>query len=160
MSDIAPTFQGEVQFRRWSDSSTQGVQVTFALPDSADLEPLKAKAGKRFMAVLVEIGDDEQPVMGNPISTRKDQRGPLCKEACDYCAMHEFQSWMCDEIERGRFVPPEGVDDEEAAKRYILTRCDVTSRRHLDEIPSAGDRFVTYIRIPFMRWQRERRAAR
>lgn len=149
---VQPTFQGEVQFRRWSDSSTQGVQVTFALPDSDSLEPLKHKAGKRFMAVLVEIGDDEQPVQPPPA-----RNGPLCREAIDYCKSAEFQEWVCVQIERGVFDLPSDMDDEAGAKQFILWKCDVGSRKHLDEIPSAADRFVSGVRLPFMRWQREQR---
>jgi hypothetical protein len=143
---MTPTFQGEVQFRRWSDSSTQGVQVTFALPDSADLEPLKHKAGKRFMAVLVEIGDDEQPVQP---PTKKDQRGPLCKEACDYCELPAFQGWV------GGLGY---TTDELGAKACILNSCNLSSSRvELDQSETAAQLFRTRIRIPFMKWQREQR---
>jgi hypothetical protein len=141
---LAPTFQGEVQFRRWSDSSTQGVQITFALPDSSDLEPLKHKAGKRFMAVLVEIGDDEQAVQPAP---KKDQRGPLCREACDYCGNAAFRLWVA---EVGS--DPVSMDD---AREWILNVCGVLSRKELDAQPSAGERFIRMVRVPFMRWQRE-----
>lgn len=144
---MTPTFQGEVQFRRWSDSSTQGVQVTFALPDSDALDPLKGMEGKRFMAVLVQIGDDEQPVQPTP---RKDTRGPLCKEACDYCAMPSFWEWLI--AERG-----EADSSEPEAKQWILRLCDIKSRKELDTDRQAGADFVSLVRAPFMRWQREQR---
>lgn len=146
---ITPTFQGEVQFRRWSDSSTQGVQVTFALPDSADLEPLKHKAGKRFMAVLVEIGDDEQPVQPQ----RKDTRGPLCREACDYCELPAFQEWAA----KVNGWPAGHKLDATQCKGHILDSCGVDSRKKLDSDREAGEYFVSEIRLPFMRWQREQK---
>lgn len=142
---MTPTFQGEVQFRRWSDSSTQGVQITFALPDSTDLEPLKAKAGKRFMAVLVEIGDDELPVQPQP---RKDTRGPLCREACDYCQSPAFRMWVASGDQE--------MATEAEAKEWILNICGVLSRKELDAHASARDRFVRKVRIPFFLWERER----
>lgn len=138
---LTPTFQGEVQFRRWSDSSTQGVQVTFALADSAELEPLKAKAGKRFMAVLVEIGDDEQPVEPQP---RKDMRGPLCREACDLCELPDFREWT-------------KAESEQEAAQAIYWSCGIKSRKELDSDDRAAERFRTEVRIPFMHWQREQR---
>lgn len=145
--NVQPSFQGEVQFRRWSDSSTQGVQVTFALPDSEALEPLKHMAGKRFMAVLVELGDDEQPV---PPAPRKDTRGPLCREACDLCRDPAFQAWVTNE----------GFGaTEEGAKAYVLEACEVQSRKDLDDDKAAGRRFVSRVRIPFFRWNYERRSA-
>jgi hypothetical protein len=146
-----PTFSGEVQLRRWSESSTQGVQVTFALADSADLEPLKAKSGKRFMAVLVEIGDDELPV--EPVKpARKDTRGPLCREACDLCEMPDFWAWINNAY-------PEHIQSEGEAKEWLCVALDIGSRKHLDEMPNAADRFISNIRIPFIRWQRSRRTA-
>lgn len=143
VSDMTPTFQGEVQFRRWSDSSTQGVQVTFALPDSDALDPLKGMEGKRFMAVLVQIGDDEQPVQ----APKRDQRGPLCREACDYCETPSFRKWVSADDEE--------LASEADAKEWILNVCGVLSRKELDTQPTAGNRFVNMVRLPFMRWQRE-----
>jgi hypothetical protein len=141
---VTPTFQGEVQFRRWSDSSTQGVQVTFALPDSGELEPLKGKEGKRFMAVLVEIGDDEQPVQPQ----RKDQRGPLCKEATDLCKLPDFREFMRSQ---GMYV-----ETEADAADYMKIGLGISSRKELDTGP-AGKRFISLYRIPFFAWQHDRR---
>lgn len=145
---LTPTFQGEVQFRRWSDSSTQGVQITFSLADSDDLEPLKAKAGKRFMAVLVEIGDDETPVQPAP---RKDTRGPLCREACDMCAMPEFQKWATLDT---AIEPSEGN-----AKKFLFWTCKIDSRKELDFDTRAANDFVRLIRIPFMKHMKSQRQA-
>jgi hypothetical protein len=142
---MTPTFQGEVQFRRWSDSSTQGVQITFALPDASDLEPLKAKAGKRFMAVLVEIGDDEQPVQP-PVKV-----GPLCREAVDLCKVPQFWAWLTELGGAGE------VTNEEEARSVIQWCCKVSSRKELDTNPAAGHVFVTDFRVPFMHWQRKQK---
>jgi hypothetical protein len=152
MSTVSPLFSGEVLFRRWSDSSTQGVQVTFALADAAELEPLKAKAGKRFACVLVEIGDDEQPIQTSVKPRPADTRGPLCREACDYCADTQFQRWVYEDIS------PSGFEKtEQAAREWLLLACNVSSRKELDTDPLAGKMFVERIRIPFMRWQRSNR---
>jgi hypothetical protein len=69
MSTITPTFSGEMQLAAWSESHTGGCKVTFWLPTPQDLDAFRAltvrkgnHAGHRFMAVLVEVGDDEQPV--------------------------------------------------------------------------------------------------
>lgn len=100
------------------------------------------------MAVLVEIGDDEQPVSPAP---RKDTRGPLCREACDYCKSRDFRQWIA-------------ADDsdsvtETGAREFILNVCGVLSRKELDEQLTAGGRFVREIRVPFLRWLRENRRA-
>lgn len=63
------TFSGEIQFVGWKDSHKQGPLVTFRLSDSSELDAFRGltvrkgnQAGQRFMAALVEIGDDERPV--------------------------------------------------------------------------------------------------
>lgn len=63
-------FHGEVQLLRWSETSTNGATITLALADPADLERFKLmtlkkgqQAGQRLMAVMVEIGEDERPVV-------------------------------------------------------------------------------------------------
>ena len=144
---VKPAWQGEVQFRRYSDTSTQGQQIVFAVADREALEPFVGKEGKRFMAVLVEIGDDEQPVQPAP---RKDTRGPLCREACDYCGMPEFQEWAAADDE---------TPSEAGAKAFILTVCEVDSRKKLDQFSSAADEFVKRVRVPFMRYMKTRQAA-
>jgi hypothetical protein len=72
VSEIRPTFSGEFQLAGWSESHNGGCKVTFWLADSSDLDAFRAmtvrkgqQAGHRLAAVLVEIGDDEQPVQPN-----------------------------------------------------------------------------------------------
>ena len=145
---MKPTFQGEVLMRRWSDSSTQGVQVTFALSDADELEPLKAKTGKRFMAVLVEIGDDEQPVQQPEDQAEKRrekwaQLGPRCKEAIDLAKNLRFQTYVGT---RGLPATHDG------AERAIKLAAGVESRTELDENEMAYSAFVKYLRTPFLAW--------
>jgi hypothetical protein len=144
---VPTSFQGELQFRRYSDTSTQGQQIVFAVADREALEAFIGKEGKRFMAVLVELGDDEQPV---PPTPRKDTRGPLCREACGYCAMPEFWLYLADT------QGAEGVHSEDAAKSWICTGLDINSRKELDSDRATGERFISIYRIPFMRYMREK----
>lgn len=143
MNALTPTFQGEVQLRRWSESSTQGVQVTFALADSDDLEPLKIKSGKRFMAVLVEINDDETPVQ--PLS---EPIGPLCKWLVLRCKEPEFWAFLGDEFRLGRATP---VSDAECSSvvRSILM---IESRKEVDANPEVEKTFHETIRQPYQKW--------
>jgi hypothetical protein len=145
-----PLFSGEVQFRRYSDTSTQGQQIVLTLADREALSVFIGKEGKRFACVLVEIGDDEMPV--EPVKpARKDTRGPLCKEACDLCAMRDFWEYVCSQ----------GVEcrGEHDAKEYVLGFCGVETRKELDSKEEAAEHFRRGIRVPFIRWQRERRTA-
>lgn len=63
---IKTAFQGELMLAGWKESHTSGATVTFWLPDAEDLSVFRGMtarkgnvAGQRFMAVLVEVHDDE-----------------------------------------------------------------------------------------------------
>lgn len=147
-----PTFAGEVQLRRWSESNTQGVQVTFALADSSDLEKFRGLDGKRFMAVLVQIGDDEQPVGAVNVPKRditREPLGDLCWRAVQWCKEQEFHWWLASVV-----LPERAHDlrvDEEDAKGYILEWCGITSRKELDTNPEAARKFNQLIRGPYQK---------
>lgn len=152
MAEPTPTFAGEVHLRRWSESSTQGVQITFALAESADLDKFKGLDGKRFMAVLVQIGDDEQPVPANPLISKNSVRKPempreplgdLCWRAVQWCKEPEFWSWMCSMNLM--------CDSEEGASRFVKSVCGVGTRRDLDTDKEAARKFNQYIRGPYQK---------
>lgn len=175
MNPQAIAFQGEVQLLRWSETSNQGATVTLQLADPSDLERFKTmtlakgkQAGQRLAAVMVEVGDDEQPVVqssGRPSQTRMDAGSPensmpktanpstsqkpgqLCVMACTFCADPEFWIWA-------------EVSNEDEAKEAILDECRVSSRRDLDTNPDAGARFLQHVRSPFLAWREARNKAR
>lgn len=152
MTEPTPTFAGEVQLRRWSESNTQGVQVTFALAESADLDKFKGLDGKRFMAVLVQIGDDEQPVdVRNsdikPGKSRNDREplGDLCWRAVQWCKEPEFWDFL------NLNFPGAQVVCEQGAKQHLELVCLITSRKELDVDPEAARRFNQLIRGPYQK---------
>lgn len=66
MTDLIPTYSGEIMLASWKETHTGGAVVSFFLPDPADLDVFRGMtvrkggtAGQRFMAVLVEVQDDE-----------------------------------------------------------------------------------------------------
>lgn len=155
MAEPTPTFAGEVQLRRWSESSTQGVQVTFALAESADLDKFKGLDGKRFMAVLVQIGDDEQPVLPNltknQVKTGKpDQNreplGDLCWRAVNWCREPEFQEWVASRLQCHA-----DTVGEVQARDYIMFKCGIESRKELDTNKDAASKFHAMIRGPYQK---------
>lgn len=148
---MTPTFSGEVQLRRWSESSTQGVQVTFALADADDLEPLKIKSGKRFMAVLVEIGDDEAPVPPSPdvrIPTSvKEPIGPLAKWLVLRCKEPEFWDFLTSEFPNGP-----AIHSEPDAADFVKELLGIASRKEVDTNLGAESTLHADIRHPYQRW--------
>lgn len=152
MAEYTPTFQGEIQFRRYSDTSTQGQQVVFAVQDREALECFIGKEGKRFMAVLVEVGDDEQPVNANPLmqknsgtkpELKREPLGDLCWRAVQWCKEPEFWSWMCSMNLM--------CDSEEGASRFVKSVCGVGSRKDLDTDKEAARKFNQLIRGPYQK---------
>lgn len=155
MDNFTPTFKGELQFRRYSDTSTQGQQVVFAVADREALECFIGKEGKRFAAMLVELGDDEQPVdTRNSGDVQKVEKshlnreplGDLCWRTVNWCKEPEFQEWVASRLQ----CHPEAVGEEQA-KQYILMKCGVTSRKHLDEVPWAGRKCREFIVGPYQK---------
>lgn len=155
MAEPTPTFAGEVQFRRYSDTSTQGTQIVLALPDRESLQSFIGLEGKRFMAVLVQIGDDEQPVssdIGNPTSgnmgkshIQREPLGDLCRRAVMWCKEPEFQEWLSVTHNEGIALT------EDVARWFILELCGIQSRKELDTNPEAARKFNQIIRIPFQK---------
>lgn len=137
-------FQGEVMLLSWGDTSTRGRTVTFQLPEGeGDVDhPFRhfsiksgKTAGRRFMAVLVEIGDDEKPVEKRP----SQLAFLLCR---DKAFWHFADERSFDSI-----------DNEEAARAYILTACSISSRSQLDSNPSARAAWEAVIWQPWLKYQ-------
>ena len=151
---MTPTFSGEIQLAGWSESHTGGCKVTFWLSSPDELAAFRTltvrkgnTAGQRFMAALVEVGDDELPVpppsVKESLTPETPKGGALAKLAGMWCADKTFQSWL-------------GVADEDSENRATLSfyeLCDIRSRRELDHDPAAAERFNRLIRGPYMKWR-------
>jgi hypothetical protein len=151
---VTPAFQGEIQFRRYSDTSTQGQQVVFAVQDREALESFVGMEGKRFMAVLVQIGDDEQPIPSNPGELKKPREylGAFCWRAVQWSSDAEFQKWLC--MYHGKRVR---TADEAAT--FIKEFCGVKSRKDLDTNDVARKIFTEHFMAPWQKYQLARRSA-
>lgn len=151
-------FQGEVMLLRWSETSNQGATITLQLSDAGDLERFKTmtlakgkQAGQRLAAVMVEIGDDEQPVI-QPITEKslavekKEKPGDLCVMACKFCADPQFRRWLVVDD------PEVSTCSELDARKAILDWCGIGSRKKLDTDERAARIFHNRIRKPFLAW--------
>jgi hypothetical protein len=151
---MTPTFQGEMQLAGWAESHTSGAKLTFWLPESADLEVFRGmtarkghRAGQRFMAVLVEVGDDEmpvpQPVVQQPTAPApKPKGGELARLAGRWCGDEMFRHWL-------------GVDTAEDAAENVRMACGVMSRAELDHDADAAQTFHRLYREPFRQYCRD-----
>lgn len=132
MNEIKPAFQGEMMLMGWKESSSQGRTVTFLLSEEDETHPFRdlavktgKRAGQRFMAVLVPIGDDELPM---PVENE------LVSEAGALCRAKSFWEWA-DAQAFG------GVKSEEDAKQFLYDQLSITSRKQLATNHVAATRF-------------------
>ena len=149
MAEPTPTFAGEVQFRRYSDTSTQGTQIVLALPDREALQSFIGLEGKRFMAVLVQIGDDEQPVANTPKSgdlKLREPLGDLCWRAVQWCKEPDFWDFLTR-----TYMHNAVIDGEDDAATAVKSICSVDSRKDLDTMPHARALFNSMIRAPYQK---------
>lgn len=134
--------QSEVMMLNWAESNTRGRTVTFLLPEDGDTHPLRdftvksgKKAGQRFMMVLVQIDDDEQPVEKKPSQL-----------AFLLCQDEQFWHW----INERSFVT---IDSEESCRFHVLQTCGIDSRSKLDSKPSARSTWEAMFYKPFSKYR-------
>ncbi|CDY79454.1 Phage protein [Caballeronia glathei] len=161
MSDIQTAFQGELQLAGWSETHNGGCKVTFWLPDATELDAFRSltvrkgnTAGHRFMAALVEIGDDETPVQREP-EPEKPKGGALAVLAGRLCMDPEF--WRFLENEYG--VSFHACQAANEAAQWIREQCGVASRAELDHNEEAAATFHRVVRGPWQKYCQRRGAA-
>ena len=163
MSDITPTFAGEMQLAGWSESHTSGCKVTFWLQSPDDLAAFRAltvrkgnTAGHRFMAALVEIGDDEKPVQpdigipaSGPIPSNPGELKPrahigdACYRTVMWCANPQFWAWI------NAFDEGVCITTVNQAKWWVCMVCEIDSRKELDTDNEANKAWHRLIREPY-----------
>lgn len=150
---VKTAFEGETQFAGYADSSRGGPRITLRLSDRADLDKFIGCEGKRYMAVLVEIGDDERPAEDPAPAaskTKRERMAPLCEWAVMRCAEPQFQQWAF--MQPKRMADSSGLGMDEQAKAFILSVCGIESRKELDTNPEAAKRFHERVRLPYAKW--------
>jgi hypothetical protein len=156
---MTPTFSGEIQLAGWSESHTGGCKVTFWLQSTEDLEPFRAltvrkgnTAGHRFIAALVEIGDDEQPVQpipSNSTELEKPKGGALAKLAGMWCNDPEFWAWLETDLDNA-------CHSATGAAACLYAICGIESHAELDNDHVAAEKFHRLIRWPYQKHLIER----
>jgi hypothetical protein len=131
---LVPCFQGELQLLSWSETHNGGAKITLQLSDKNELETFKLMtlkkgniAGQRLATVMIQIGDDEQPVT----SRLSQQAALLCKGSA-------FQQFV-ESTEK--FSAPSGAQRELQAIDFLRRFCGITSRAELDSDGKAGMRY-------------------
>lgn len=148
MNDKVPTaFEGEVMLAGWSDSHNGGAKVTFWLSDDQDLEAFRKMtvrkgkiAGQRLMCVLVEIDEQENPV----VNTRS-----FSSEAHLMVTGPYFQAFCMATVPNAQSWTPE------RCKRYAKWVIKVESLSELDRDPAKAKLFRDLIQRPLAEWSEQ-----
>ena len=139
MSEI-PSLKFDIKKDAWQQlqSGSYKVAITISPADLDDnrledlLRFMRAPMGQRYAAVLVEIGDDEQPVV-RPKDTREADKRSRCQQAGILCKQQGFAAFL---REHEGFGTP-FIDPDEVAET-VRKICGVQSRRELDSNKEAG----------------------
>lgn len=144
-------YTGEAQFLAWGDGPS-GPWVKILLPDSDDLAPFrgmtaakKAMAGQLLAVKIVEV----EPEPGNRPEDEHAHRslGPLALLAVRWCRDPKFLAWAGHNWPHKDDARPLTTEE---ARALILDLCQIGSRRELDTVPTAAERFQREFRHPYM----------
>jgi hypothetical protein len=80
------------------------------------------------------------------IKEEKTKIGDLCRMAVMFCQNPQFQEWLLD-------CQGYLARSDEDCKKWILSTCNVTSRKDLDIDPVARSLFHRLVREPFLAWR-------
>lgn len=153
MSNIA--YQGEIQLLGWAESDKGGRTVKFQCSGDDEEHPFKRfKSKARFAVVLVEIGDDEQPVPQPDIRHGPLEVTPiggglrLSNECALLCKDRDFWTW----IEAMVWGVP--IPSEQKCAEVIKDLLSIESRSELDRDESAAAAFISQILTPYTNWRK------
>lgn len=145
MSDVRPAYQGELMLAGWTENHNSGAKVTFWLPDADALESFRhltarrgKTAGQRFMAVLVQLGDGDEPIQPGTDGPQRESHA-LSKSAALLCRTDAFQQFACG---REGWIPDQADAREELSAVCIRGYCRIESRADLDKSPTAAAMFA------------------
>lgn len=129
-----PVFQDELMLAGWSETHTGGAKVTFWLPDASALDAFRTMtvkkgntAGQRFACVLVEIGDDEQPVEPETHIRVSDENQQVIGDYGKYYEALYKSGWFNSRDVQSKFGP-----DQATIKAALYELFGVTSMREVE----------------------------
>ncbi len=171
MTDVLPTKKMELMLAGWRESHNSGFVVSFLVPPEDEeyfrgATARKGKiAGQRYMAVLVQLRDDDTPdpesvkatVLVKPETAAKPHfPGGLCGLAVRWCKDEHFQMWLaaCLDAEGESEAVPETLTSQ-WARGVVLAQCGIATRKELDTNASAAEAFRRDILTPYAASRKE-----
>ena len=125
--------------------SKDGMILSFVLhPNDMPKDIAISNIGTRYMVAVVEIGDDEKPIV--PKSKTNGQR--CLAKAQLVCREADYQAWI--RLNASRWIEPSeewvlDLPDEELARHVMHKVCKIESRSDLQSDPDAQERLVIHL---------------
>lgn len=133
-------YKGEALLVNWGETSTRGRTITLELPQETETHPFRdlavksgKQSGQRLAIMVVQIGDDEQPVI---------QEHKLSVQAALLCKDPDFRTFM-----QGRSIAI--LDTEEDMKQFMYAGAGIKSRAAFDSDTRAANWFITQCKMPY-----------
>ena len=129
----------EVMLLNWN-AGPRGQTVTFLISPLDERHPFMIPRGQQFMAVLLEIADDEQIV--DQVKRERVERAPqkLSNAAAQVVKNPRYWEWA-------------GVNSEGTADSVLKQSLGIASKRELDNNPEAVKEFREHM-DEFVQWQK------
>jgi hypothetical protein len=132
-------------FVRLQTMADGGVRLVLDLGCSlADIAALNLMPGAAFGLARINGESTIAPITKTLNVPTPEKIGPLCRLACNFCKSQKFRDWLA-------FFEYQLFDEAEA-KIWLLTTCEIQSRKDLDTDTKAAKKFHSRVRRPFMAW--------
>ena len=160
VSEDLVAFSGEVVIvgSDWSDS--KGYTTKFEMHELDGGHPLKKyNKASRFLMVLVEIADDEQPIDQRRRRALEEELagagkgGKWSNDAGMLSKARDFHRYLVYQSKIGRHWDQETRDS--MARQYILDTLRIKSRRDIDLVPGKATEYQNLISQPYYSWLRD-----
>lgn len=144
---MSDAIAGAVHTLRLLADGTVAVTLHFEPKDRVAVMTMMGAPGSPI--ACARLPDGYAQADAKPKASYRDL-GPICREAIDLCANAKFQEYISRPAMGKKWKAT-----EEAAKGFILSQCNVDSRKDLDTAEGARELFIEHVRKPFVRWMGE-----
>ncbi len=158
-------YHDEVQLLGYGETDTSGPYIKLRLQDPADLSIFRGKdkrtttkLGQRYQVMLIEVGDDEEPVDQSAVKNAQAAEikgGPLAVRAARLCRDPEFYNYVLRTAwykHNAKLPNPSYYLTPEAMCRgFIIDYCNIRTRKTLDHDASAAAAFKVILG-EYLRW--------
>jgi hypothetical protein len=146
---VSEAIAGAVGALRMLTDGSVSVSIVFEPKDRMAVMSMMGEPGASI--ACVRLANGHAKASDKPASSFRDL-GPICREAIDLTTNPKFQEYIL-RFNTKHIGDTQNVSvRQDIAKKFILTQCQVESRKELDTSEGARDLFIEHVRKPFLAW--------